>query len=79
MPEVKFKTVFEFGDEVFVKTDTDQARGIIVTIGKDWNGGVLYRVKFCDESAWYQAIELALEKREVSPIDKIKNDDDDDE
>ncbi len=77
MPEIKFKTVFDWGDMVYVKTDTEQVRGIIVAISKDWNGGLNYKVRFCDEYSWYQAIELSLEKGEVG--EKKKQEEDEDE
>lgn len=76
MPEIKIKTVFDWGTEVYVKTDTTQQRGIIVTIAKEWNGGVIYRVKFCDDDAWYQAIELSTDKGEATTTPKETDDED---
>lgn len=61
MPEAKYKIAFNWGDRVFLVTDTERYDGIIIAIKKDWNGGVFYEVKFCDDSDWYQSVELILQ------------------
>ena len=59
MPELKFIIAFKLGTEVCLTVDSERNKGIIVSVKKNWNGGVYYEVKFADDgSDWYQSLEL---------------------
>ena len=59
MPELKFKVAFELGEEVYVKSDPMQYKGIIVRIAKSWNGGIEYEVDQHPDKDWFQAVQLS--------------------
>lgn len=78
MPELKFKIAFELGEDAYLKNDIDQYKGTVISIKKNWNGGVYYEVKFCDDSDWYQAIELSRIK-DIGMIRKATEDEGNDD
>lgn len=68
---MEVKNLFNNGDVVYVVSDECQFKRIIISIAKDWNGGIRYEAAIGTESNWFQAIELST-TRDVGMVTEKK-------
>jgi len=61
---------FNFGEQVFLKTDPDQYPRMVVQMGVQPTGTVTYRLASGDSDSWHHSIEMSREK---NPLIQLNN------
>ena len=55
-------TMFDFGQIVYLKTDTEQLPRIVTAIQYGADAGLLYRLSQGDDATWCYEVEISSEK-----------------
>lgn len=63
---------FNFGDYLYLKTDPDQKRRMVITVLANCSGGVQYQCVCGTETTWHHFAELSLEKDQLIALNSDK-------
>jgi hypothetical protein len=59
---IKVNNQYNFGDVVYLKTDTEQKPRIVVSIEIFSDGEHIYKLNQCNMASWHYEMELSTEK-----------------
>jgi len=79
---ITIKAIFTRGQSLYLKTDVQQLKGILLYVSKNWNGGTIYGVTFGEGHIvegqgieFSEEIDLGLKEKNLPPLPKEDDED----